>query len=285
MTYWSEIGLAPQEQLLDARRHLHKAMQWLTMAARANIEQWPDDGQSNLGWSHDLNIFTSHPFSEKDGKDLMVGLSATTLELSILRGGTIKERFALNGKTNEEAGAWLDDQLKSAGYDIASTVQLPYELYEDLLAIKTYDTSGIEQGLLEYEKWFAASDEILNEIKPDFENFKPGPSPVRTWPHHIDIATYIQLEEGEFETAKGIGVGMAAGDKNCQDPYFYVYPWPRPNPDILQEIKVPGCYWSKSGYIGGILSRDVLLKSDDRKATAETFLREVIQQSQDILEL
>lgn len=287
MTNWNDLGLAPQQQLLDARRHLHKAMQWLTMAARANIDPWPDDGQSNLGWSHEHQIFTSHPFAKKDGKDLIVGLSPAKLELNIVRNDVIEETYGLDGKTNEEAGTWLDGQLSAAGYKIASPVVLPYELYEDLLAIKTYDVSGVEQGLLEYEKWFAASDDVLQDIAKDSElmAYKPGPSPVRTWPHHIDIATYIQLEEGDFEKVRGIGVGMAGGDKNCQDPYFYVYPWPRPEPETLPEIKSGGCYWNTTGYIGAIFPRSEVLKFADRRTAVDEFLREVIQISRDLLKI
>ncbi|MEM7619694.1 MAG: hypothetical protein AAF228_04410 [Pseudomonadota bacterium] len=287
MTYWNDLGLAPQDQLLEARLNIHKAMQWVTLAARANIEPWPDDGHSNLGWSHEHQMFTSHAFPQQNGKDLGIGLSPAKLELSIWRDKIIEERLSLHGKSHDEVGKWLDGQLLSAGYKIASDIKLSYALGENLLAISTYTTESIEQGLLEYEKWFAVSDELLQEIAqdPELTAFKPGPSQVRTWPHHIDTATYIQLEDGDFEKARGIGVGMAAGDKNCPDPYFYCYPWPRPNPETLPDLKSAGCYWSKTGYVGTLMPRSQVLDCTDRKASVNEFLREVIKISRDVLKV
>lgn len=285
MTYWSDIGLAPQDQLRSARVQIHKAMQWVTMAARANIPAWPDDGQSNLGWDHDQNVFTSHPFTQKDNDELIVTLSPAKLELGIARKNSVEASFPLNRKTEQEVSEWLDAQLSSAGYKTASNIELPYKLDQELLDVKIYDTSNCAEGLLEFEKWFGASDLVLNEIikNPELQAYTPGPSPVRTWPHHIDIASYIQLEDGEFEKARGIGVGMAAGDKNCQEPYFYCYPWPKPDPEDLPKLETEGCYWNTSGYIGTILPRSQVLQLTNREQDVQACLEDIIQKSRTLL--
>lgn len=88
-------------------------------------------------------------------------------------------------------------------------------------------------------------------------------SPVRTWPHHFDMATLVKVEGNpDPELAKSIGVGLSTGDETYQEPYFYVTPWPYPDrekplPELpagewhaadrtgpfADNLHTPGCTW------------------------------------------
>ena len=79
-----------------------------------------------------------------------------------------------------------------------------------------------EPGLAALSRWYGAAAEVLEAVRAKHGDLKPGPGPVRCWPHHFDIAVLVRLEEGAAESVRSIGVGCAPGDENYPEPYFYV---------------------------------------------------------------
>ena len=121
--------------------------------------------------------------------------------------------------------------------------------------------------------WFALSDAVLKAFADRHADIEPGPSPVRCWAHHFDIATYVSLEAGDFETARGIGVGLSPGDESYGEPYFYVNPWPHPDPADLPDPPGLG-HWHTQGFVGAILTGSELIAAHDIKSAAAEFIAE-----------
>jgi len=96
---------------------------------------------------------------------------------------------------------------------------------------------------------------------------------VRCWPHHFDIATYVSLEHGDFETAKGIGVGMSPGDESYDQPYFYINPFPHLNAAELPAPPSPG-HLHNEGFVGAIATGDEIISLADIGKALPRFIAE-----------
>jgi len=119
--------------------------------------------------------------------------------------------------------------------------------------------------------WFNLADSLLSEFAASNANLVPGPSTVRCWPHHFDIATYVALEAGDFESARGIGVGMSPGDESYDEPYFYVNAWPHPTGEALPTLPSPG-HWHTDGFVGAIATATDIVKLDDVPGGLKAFV-------------
>ena len=261
MSVETELGRVSPDALAPARTTAHRAVQLATMAARANLTAAPDDSHSNLGWDTRLRRFFSQPISDEDG-DWFVSVSLAPLEVSLFRDGETIELKTLDDVSVSNAVDWLDTQLAKAGLKPASGVELPYALPDDVEAVTVFAPGPESAGLEVLASWFDLANALLSDFTVEHGNLKPGPSPVRCWPHHFDIATYVSLEEGDFETARGIGVGMSPGDETYDQPYFYINPWPHLKPDGLPELPGPG-HWHTQGFVGAVATADNILKAND----------------------
>lgn len=84
-----------------------------------------------------------------------------------------------------------------------------------------------------------------------------GASPVRLWPHHFDVAILIG----------NIGVGFLAGDDSIDEPYWYVYNTPMPDP--LPPLSAGE--WYRGHWMGAVL------KGDPDTAAVDKFLDEALR--------
>ncbi len=101
-------------------------------------------------------------------------------------------------------------------------------------------------------RMYAGAVKILERLRAKHD----GASPVRLWPHHFDVAILIG----------NIGVGFLAGDAAIDEPYWYVYNTPVPDP--LPPLSVGE--WFHGHWTGAVL------KGDCDPATIEKFLDEAI---------
>lgn len=251
--------------LANARAMAHRASQHLTQAARANLPAQPDDSHSNLGWDIKTKAFLSQPI---DGK--FIGLSLTPLTLFIANNEMVLETLPLDGVTADKASKWLDETLLDLGLILASKTEIPYELPIDVNAISTYNDSD---DLVMLSVWFDAAAQSLENFVSNNSDLIPGPSAVRCWPHHFDIATYVSLESGDAETARGIGVGMSPGDEGYNEPYLYINPWPHLDTNALPAAVTPG-HWHVEGYVGSIATASELLTQGDIGQAMSAFIAE-----------
>ncbi|MGI9387312.1 MAG: hypothetical protein ACR2OX_07760 [Methyloligellaceae bacterium] len=270
MTAEMELRAQPPTTLSRARAIAHKAAQLLTKAARANLTAAPDDSHSNLGWDSDGKQFLSQPLPREDNQ-YFIGLSLAPLGLRLLNDGELAVELTLNNVSYSEASAWLDTRLERVGLNASAAVDLPYDLPPGVEEIAHFIGGDQSETLQALAAWFDFAQSLLSEFAEDKANLTPGPSPVRCWPHHFDIATYVSLEEGEFETARGIGVGMSPGDENYDQPYFYINPWPNLNPDDLPELMEPG-HWHREGFVGAIATAEQVLSLNDISGKLPVFV-------------
>ena len=261
---WSKLGgRTPPKSLVEARHLAHHALQWVTKAARANLKALPDDSHSSVAWDAGLAALVSLPVHTVAG-EARVGLRVAGFSLIVLRGEAVLDAFQLDRKTDAEAGAWIDSKLRALGLKPASGVKLPYAMPDHPVAKgAAYDCSSAGRELGELARWFTGSAELLEEFRAKTKGFGPGPTPLRCWPHHFDIATVVQLEESNHESAKSVGVGVSPGDEFYAQPYVYVSPWPRFDGGELPPLPSPG-HWHTQGFFGAVVAGEEILALKNR---------------------
>ena len=248
--------------LAAARQEAHQAAQWLSRSARANLEPASDDSHTNLGWDPDRGWLLGRPMGRSE---LTWALDVPGLALLARCDGETRASLELGGMTDEMIGNWVDGQLTDHGLRPASPVEQPYALDEPL---ERYAPPA--GGLTALGAWYSLSACALPRIAETLTRFEPGPSPVRTWPHHFDMATLVSLESGDPETARSIGIGLSPGDGSYAEPYLYVTPWPH-----LDRAKLPaapeGSRWHTEGFVSMILTATDLLATTDPAAHLDRF--------------
>lgn len=265
-----DLQAIPPSELGEARAIAHQAAQLLTRAARANLPAEPDDSHSNLGWQPQQEMFWSRPLPGSEGP-CFIAMSFAPLALHAFSGGSARDSLDLHGVSVSTAGEWLDGQLGQLQLKPASGLALPYELPADVDKIVEFDTAQAATALGVLAAWFAMAHKQLSEFTGRNGAIVPGPSAVRCWPHHFDIATYVGLEEGDFETAKGIGVGLSPGDETYAQPYFYINPWPHLDIESLPDAPRPG-HWHTDGFVGAIATADEVLTLKNRETELSAFI-------------
>ncbi len=266
----SSLRACAPSSLVGARSIVHGGVQLLTMAARANLEPATDDSHSNLSWDNATKRFLSQPIAV-DGGTILIGLSLCPMNLEVVRTEETYATFDMDRRSLDDALEWLDGQLLEAGLKPASQTTLPYALPEAVTRVERFLPHTASGQLSTLQAWFDLAQTVLSEFTKAHADLKPGPSPVRCWPHHFDIATYVQLEAGPPETARGIGVGMSPGDESYGLPHFYINPWPHLDPKDLPGAPHPG-HWHTDGYVGAVATADQILKFDDIPNVLERFV-------------
>ena len=281
MTDTTDIRRVAPAQLAGARAVAHKAVQHLTRAARANLPAAPDDSHSNLSWLQAQRAFISQPMDSERGP-LCVGLSIADLDLFLLRDNQIDSLGGLDGLSEAEVAERLDARLADAELASSAPVELPYELPADVGAISGYSIAPLEESLSGLAAWYGLAAEALTDVAGRHQNITPGPSPVRCWPHHFDIATYLSLEEGDFETARGIGIGLSPGDESYGEPYLYVNPWPHLDAETLPPAPAPG-HWHTDGFVGAIATATEILTLTDIPGGLSAFIGDAVETGRRVL--
>lgn len=261
---WSMLRNPEPTELAAARALAHRAVQWPARAALANLAPAPDDSHTSLAWDPDMAALLSQPL---DG-DVRVGLHVAVHELVFTKGSR-SEIFALAGKPDAEVGEWLDGKLAAEGLKPASGTKLPYDMPPALFA----RPAGEGPSLAALSVWFAAGAELLEELRTKYQRFKPGPTPVRCWPHHFDIAMLVELEG-----ARSIGIGLSPGDGYYAQPYFYLSPYPRPHTDNLPSLP-PGGRWHTKDFFGAVAPAIDLLALPDPRAGVLEILEAAFEES------
>jgi len=250
---WSGLREPAPGTLAAAREVAHYALQWVARAARANLRAAPDDSHSALTWDAGLGALVSAPLPEGTKAGTRVGLQLATLELELTRDGKA-ERLALEGCTTGTVSDWLDLKLAAQDLKAASKVALPYEIAPQPLRHLP--------GLAALARWFGAAEEVLEEVRGRTADIRPGPGPVRCWPHHFDIAVLVRLEKGAAESARSIGVGVSPGDGYYAQPYAYISPYPAPKDPKLPALP-PGGHWHSKDFFAAVATAEALLAQPD----------------------
>jgi hypothetical protein len=262
---WSKLGRTPPAALVVARNLAHHAAQWPTRAARANLKTVPDDSHSAFTWDASRAALVGAALPAKGG-EVRVGVRLPRLEMIITRGDNVLDAFQFDGKTDAQAGTWLDLKLRALSLKPASEVKLPYALTERPAGSR-HELAMLGRELGELARWFGGSADALDEFVGKLSGPRAGP--VLCWPHHFDIATLVSLEEGA--KARTIGVGVSPGDEHYAQPYVYVSPWPRFDGDKLPDPPSPG-HWHTEGFFGAVATGDDILAMSDRGRGIAAFI-------------
>lgn len=254
---WIELKSFSVDELEEARKQIHQAVQLPAIAGRCLNPKDPGDNFAALIWNK--NMLTNHRLGESK---CHIALDISAFKLVIINE---KKEFVntlhLNSKTYDDAFKWLADELSQLGFDSNKlNKNLPYQIPEYSTAKGTPFKHPNSKAFTELQNYFANAASILENIS----NKEKNTSPVRCWPHHFDIATLITVEENPNpEKSKTIGVGLSPGDESYNEPYFYISPWPYP--DNKEKLpKLNRGHWHKQGWFGGVLTATEIIKNKDK---------------------
>ena len=280
MNSWQTLGNIAPQSLTETRLQLHYAIQFMAAVGNFLTDPQPDYSHASLTWNSELKVFISGLVTTQ--KPFQVALEPVSLTSLVLdaEGNKLAE-FFLPQKTLDEVMNWLKQTIKPLGADIA---QLTWVNYPDdfpdspLASGATFQDTDRAQRQ-ELTAYFANTNSILQAIAANTE----GASPVRIWPHHFDIATLISLPFTQKDESVSIGVGMSPGDSSYDRPYWYVTPWPYPDPATLTELASGGT-WHTEGWVGAILTASQLSQDDKQQEKLAAFLDSAISASRSLLE-
>jgi hypothetical protein len=260
---WKTVGRTDDAALREARLQAHWAAQCLAAAGSTLAAPQPDDSHTSAGWLPELRGLA--------GGELPGGYRAAlllpTLTLALLQGDEAADQQPLDGHTLAEALDWLADAVERRIGSLPARLARPtYELAPHPIGSgERFRTPG-SAALEELTRWYENAARFLENVGAQV----PGESPVRCWPHHFDIATLIRLDptSTDPETAPSIGVGLSPGDDSYGEPYFYVSPWPPPDPATLPSLEGPG-HWHTRNWVGAVLPASRITSSPSPRHQAQ----------------
>ncbi|MEO1609377.1 MAG: hypothetical protein AAFR90_08520 [Pseudomonadota bacterium] len=274
---WQNLISVNEDAVVAARLQAHIAAQWLGRLATAFIPAQDDYSHTNLGWDREAGGLYTHDLNDSG---LRAGL---IIEKLILVVGA-EDELELDGRTDADVEQWLRGVLIK--YNFAADkldLYMPEELVDHPVAQGgVYNVAGQADAQSAIACWFANADLILQDVAKDYGHIQPGPSPVRCWPHHFDIATLIVFEAGDPETARSIGVGLSPGDNSYGLPYFYVNPWPKPASASLPAIHPIGA-WHTQGFFGAVATANRIIPEPDQYAAVVSFMDTAMTANQHLL--
>lgn len=266
---WVRVGAVNPASIVDARLELHHAVQVIVSAAISYLPAHADDSHTSMEWRADHGALVTQPLTPGG---LRFGLVVAPLALVRLADGAGPAAFALEGRTMDEAMAWLSGALTAVGLDAARlTSRKHYEI--PACPVATGAAWRRRRGHAElaayvHDGWLVASAVAARDASA---------SPVRCWPHHFDIATLITLPPVPGAGARTIGVGLSPGDNWYAEPYFYVGPRPHPSPHALPPLAQG--HWHTAGWTGAVLRASSLAGRETpeaQQAVVTSFVDEAV---------
>jgi hypothetical protein len=270
---WSPLK-QPSPALYQARLELHWALQIPAAANRAYMPAVADQSHSNFAWHEGLKALVGN--TTPDG--LRLGLRFAELELLILDAdGHLRAEHRLVAKSLPQGYDWLTQTLAAMTGQAKKLDYPSYDLPEHELAQgQLFSASPYYLNLTD---WFSNAHRLLS----DYAALDQA-SPVRCWPHHMDIATLLTLEAHEdHEKAKTVGLGLTPGDEAIPEPYWYVTPWPYPEVVELPALAGQG-QWHTEGWLGALLTASEMTSHGEQQAAqVKNFLHSALEASKRLL--
>jgi len=264
---WMRLGDVAPGALTDARLQLHHAAQIAVSAAISYIPARSDDSHTALSWSPALGALVTEPITA--ASELRIALRVENLTLHALGEKWMATRsFALPGHTIAEGHAWLGDVAAEAGLDPARlTARKHYTIPAHPVASGAAFSIATDNEFTELGKFWSNGAGVLEQIAQSI----PAASAVRTWPHHFDIATLIEIPG---EPRRTIGVGQSPGDDSYAEPYWYVGPYPYP--PITHLPPLSRGHWHTEGWVGAALRASDYITASDQRSTVLDFIEAAV---------
>lgn len=261
---WKTLGTVAPTELVDARLQAHYAAQVVASAGVSFLEPQADDSHPNMGWVESLGALVGRPLP---GAGAQAGLRIDDLTLLIVdASGQVREQLVLGGETLEEGYAWLAAATARAGSALpaAGARRAGYQLPDHATARGTAFSATPRPAFAELARWLANGHHVLT----DFTRRVPDASELRCWPHHSDLGALAAVAtQPDSNLAKSIGIGLSPGDDDYPEPYWYVSPWPYPEPAGLPELEAGG-HWHTEGFTSAILTGGELLAGPIERLSA-----------------
>lgn len=256
MSTWQQLGSVSPRALVDARLQLHWCVQLAVAPGKALAEPAADYRHTALEWSSQVDALVGP--SIPGDPPYRAGMRPSDMTLFLNDGaGELIESRPLEGETLAGGLDWLTSAIGRYRGDPPPLEEprrdLPHHPVADGATITLDGPAAVELS-----RHLANTDCTLRAERGALA----GASPVSFWPHHLDIAMLWVIDEGaDPETAPSINLGMALGDEAIAEPYWYVTPWPPPDPAQLSDLATGE--WNTDGWVGA------LLRSDDMPGQAE----------------
>lgn len=278
---WKTLGAVAPDALVDARLQLHQAAQVVASAGVSFLEPQSDDSHPNMGWVETLDALVGRCLP---GADAHVGLRPADLTLLLVdRSGESSDELGLDGRTLEDGYAWLAAATLRAGVtrSAGGITRATYEIPSHATGSGAPFSIASSAAFAELARWFANGQRALVALA----SRTPGASEVRCWPHHFDLgALAVVATETDGSLAKSIGIGLSPGDDGYAEPYWYVSPWPYPEPSALPALESGG-HWHTEGYTSAILTGSDLVAGppESQAERLDSFLADAVDTSRRIL--
>jgi len=274
---WLPLGKRAPDELSDARLQLHHLVQILAAFGGTFAEAEEDDSHRAATWTPEMGGFQSR-VAEIAGPVSMV-VCPFPLQIQIRAGGDL-HRYVLPGHTLGEAWDWAERELAALLGRSDVELQRPeFEIPDHRVAHHAlFDANP--SALEELSRWYDDASIILGRVQRECPE---EASPIRSWPHHFDIATLLDFGSGPDGEPRTIGVGLSPGDDGRNEPYLYVAPWPRPETTPNEELPA-GC-WQELGWVGAILPGGELVPGSgpEQEARARAFVDAALTQARELL--
>jgi hypothetical protein len=258
---WQPLDIPRAAQLSDARRQLHHAAQLATAFGISYLEKKSDDSHTNLEW-----IDSARALASNEGKGARVLVRVH--DLTIIIGDA---SFGLSGRTMNDAGNWIREQLSNLGFDpLRFTLKRHYEIPEHPVGSGSkFDANA--DDLEQLSRWYSNSATIFESVRASNVNA----SEVRCWPHHFDLGTLLTFDGG-----RSVGSGMEPGDTYYDEPYFYVNMYPSPMSATLPPALAGHGRWHTREWIGAVLRASKITPDGEaQESQVRSFLKSAIDLS------
>jgi hypothetical protein len=275
-----QLGRVAPAGLVDATLQLHWAVQHVAAAGQTFVEPVEDDSHRAMTWDRDHASFVGAPFA--CAYPFRVAVRPEDLSFLILdRRGDAVATMPLGGATREDAFAWLRAAMATYLGGPPPHIERPeWDMPEHPVGRGAPFSSSIGDELAVLADLYGTAADLIEEVTAG----RSDASEVRCWPHHFDIASLVTLErDAQGRATKTVGIGLAPMGGGYESWYWYVSPWPYPEPNDLPELSAGE--WHTEGWTGAVLSGDaiVALSEGERLAAIRAFLAEAFQASLDAL--
>jgi hypothetical protein len=228
----------PTPALVDAWRQLHHAAQIASEVGKSWAPPQADDSHTNFEWRDGSLLGAAIPAPRR----FRAALRVFDLDLRLVTAdGSVLASYPLDGATAASGRVWVRAQAERLSGEGPRQRAVPApDLPLHPVAGGAPFAVKEAAGFADLTRLLAAADAVLRRIGEDAS----GASPVRCWPHHLDLAILIQLEGAPSRT---IGLGLAGPDTIEASGYWYVSPWSERPPAAAHWPAPPRGRWIERG--------------------------------------
>ena len=253
--YWQDLGGVAAGGLAQTRVELHRAVHCLSAAAGSFLPEQHGGEHLTLTYLPEAGALSTDRIEAQ--LPFRFGLSFCAFELVALDAdGAFLDKLSLQGQGAASASAWMQQVARRAGR--MEAVAFP-SIGDGALAA---DAAAAR----EIGRYFANSSLLL-----ETPGILPAAPIVRTWPKRFNMSTRLHTTSD-----RSIVMGFCPGDAAYAEPYWYVAPWPAPEPGQFIVIAEPG-HWHAREWQGAVLTASELFERNEMQpALLEGFYRRAL---------